>query len=144
MTQSQTSLSQAELENQLKAIVGDDKVKTDADSLETFGKDWTKIYPPNPSAIVFPKTTEQVQAIVKLANEHQIALVPSGGRTGLFRIQKNQEDIMNKHLNTRWFFTKVNKQASVVPVFFSQIRWKYENLLFQNEVNRTLSSKETF
>jgi len=83
MTQSQTSLSQVELENQLKAIVGDDKVKTDADSLETFGKDWTKIYPPNPSAIVFPKTTEQVQAIVKLANEHQIALVPSGGRTGL-------------------------------------------------------------
>ena len=72
MTQSQTSLSQVELENQLKAIVGDDKVKTDADSLETFGKDWTKIYPPNPSAIVFPKTTEQVQAIVKLANEHQI------------------------------------------------------------------------
>jgi FAD/FMN-containing dehydrogenase len=83
MTQSQTSLSQAELESQLKAIVGDDKVKTDADSLETFGKDWTKIYPPNPSAIVFPKTTEQVQTIVKFANEHQVALVPSGGRTGL-------------------------------------------------------------
>jgi FAD/FMN-containing dehydrogenase len=83
MTQSQTSLSQAELENQLKSIVGEDKVRTDADSLETFGKDWTKIYPPNPSAIVFPKTTEQVQAIVKFANEHQVALVPSGGRTGL-------------------------------------------------------------
>lgn len=83
MTQSQTSLSQTELENQLKAIVGDDKVKTDPDSLETFGKDWTKIYPPNPSAIVFPKTTEHVQAIVKFANEHRVALVPSGGRTGL-------------------------------------------------------------
>lgn len=83
MTQSQTSLSQTELENQLKAIVGEDKVKTDPDSLETFGKDWTKIYPPNPSAIVFPKTTEQVQAIVKFANEHRVALVPSGGRTGL-------------------------------------------------------------
>jgi FAD/FMN-containing dehydrogenase len=83
MTQPQTSLSQAELESQLKAIVGEDKVRTDADSLETFGKDWTKIYPPNPSAIVFPKTTEQVQAIVKFANEHQVALVPSGGRTGL-------------------------------------------------------------
>ena len=79
----QTTLDQAELENRLGAIVGADKVKTDADSLETFGKDWTKIYPPKPSAIVFPKTTEQVQAIVKLANEHQISLVPSGGRTGL-------------------------------------------------------------
>jgi len=79
----QTTLDQAELETQLGAIVGADKVKTDADSLETFGKDWTKIYPPKPSVIVFPKTTEQVQAIVKLANEHQISLVPSGGRTGL-------------------------------------------------------------
>jgi len=83
MTQSQTSLSQTELENQLKAIDGDDKVKTDPDSLETFGKEWTKSDPPNPSAIVFPKTTEQVQAIVKFANEHRVALVPSGGRTGL-------------------------------------------------------------
>jgi glycolate oxidase subunit GlcD len=83
MTQPQVFLSQAELESQLKAIVGDDKVKTDADSLETFGKDWTKIYPPNPTAIVFPKTTQQVQDIVKLANKHKVALVPSGGRTGL-------------------------------------------------------------
>jgi FAD/FMN-containing dehydrogenase len=83
MTQSQTSLSQAELENRLKAIVGEDKVRTDDVSLETYGKDWTKIYPPNPSAIVFPKTTEQVQAIVNFANEHHVALVPSGGRTGL-------------------------------------------------------------
>ena len=59
------------------------KVLTDAADLDNYGKDWTKIYPPNPSAIVFPKTTEQVQAIVKFANEHRVALVPSGGRTGL-------------------------------------------------------------
>ncbi|MBS7672793.1 FAD-binding oxidoreductase, partial [Vibrio cholerae] len=38
---------------------------------------------PAPSAIVFPKTTEQVQAIVRWANAHKVALVPSGGRTGL-------------------------------------------------------------
>lgn len=67
----------------LQAIVGQDKVKVDSDSLETFGKDWTKVYPPNASAIVFPKTTEQVAELVKLANEQNFALVPSGGRTGL-------------------------------------------------------------
>ena len=39
----------------LKQIVGDDKVYQDAESLDLFGKDWTKVYPPNPSAIVFPK-----------------------------------------------------------------------------------------
>lgn len=76
------ALSSAVLD-QLVDIVGADKVRTDSESLDTFGKDWTKIYPPNPSAIVFPKTTQHVQAIVQLANEHGFALVPSGGRTGL-------------------------------------------------------------
>ncbi|MDU9408698.1 MULTISPECIES: FAD-binding oxidoreductase [Pseudomonas] len=68
---------------ELKTLVEPGKVSTDADSLETYGKDWTKQFAPAPSAIVFPKTTEQVQAIVRWANQHKIALVPSGGRTGL-------------------------------------------------------------
>jgi FAD/FMN-containing dehydrogenase len=68
---------------ELKTLVEPGKVLTDADSLETYGKDWTKQYAPAPSAIVFPKTAEQVQAIVRWANQHKIALVPSGGRTGL-------------------------------------------------------------
>jgi FAD/FMN-containing dehydrogenase len=68
---------------ELKTLVEPGKVLTDADSLETYGKDWTKHFAPAPSAIVFPKTTEQVQAIVRWANAHKIALVPSGGRTGL-------------------------------------------------------------
>lgn len=67
----------------LQNIVGDDKVRLDDESRSIFGKDWTKVYEPNPSAIVFPKTVEQVQAIVRLANQHQLALVPSGGRSGL-------------------------------------------------------------
>jgi FAD/FMN-containing dehydrogenase len=68
---------------ELKTLVEPGKVLTDADSLVTYGKDWTKQYPPAPSAIVFPKTAEQVQAIVLWANRHQVALTPSGGRTGL-------------------------------------------------------------
>ena len=68
---------------QLQAIVGDIRVKTDADSLKTWGCDWTKHYTPAASAIVFPATTEEVQAIVQLANQENIVLVPSGGRTGL-------------------------------------------------------------
>ncbi len=67
----------------LKNIVGENRVKTDADSLENWGKDHTKYFAPHASAIVFPSSTEQVQAIVKLANHHGIAITPSGGRTGL-------------------------------------------------------------
>ena len=68
---------------ELKTLVEPGKVLTDADSLEAYGKDWTKHFAPAPSAIVFPKSIEQVQAIVRWANAHRIALVPSGGRTGL-------------------------------------------------------------
>lgn len=74
---------QPELLAALADIVGQDKVKTDGESLAVFGKDWTKVYEPNPTAIVFPASVEQVQALVRLANEHGLALVPSGGRTGL-------------------------------------------------------------
>jgi FAD/FMN-containing dehydrogenase len=67
----------------LQTIVGEPHVKTDANSLKIWGCDWTKQYTPAASAIVFPASTEEVQAIVKLANAEKIALVPSGGRTGL-------------------------------------------------------------
>ena len=59
------------------------QIRTDSESLEHWGKDWTKHFAPAPSAIVFPKSTEQVQALVLLANEHHVVLTPSGGRTGL-------------------------------------------------------------
>lgn len=61
----------------------DNQIKTDPDSLDNWGKDWTKYFSPAPSAIIFPKTTEQVAHIVRLANTHNVCLVPSGGRTGL-------------------------------------------------------------
>ena len=67
----------------LKTLVDADKVRVDAESLDNWGKDWTKHFAPAPLAIVFPKTVEQVQAIVRFANEQKLALVPSGGRTGL-------------------------------------------------------------
>ncbi|MBK4991568.1 FAD-binding oxidoreductase [Pseudomonas sp. S36] len=69
--------------DELMTLVDPGKVLTDAASLEAYGKDWTKHYPPAPSAIVLPRTVEQVQAIVRWANAHKVALVPSGGRTGL-------------------------------------------------------------
>lgn len=80
------ALSAEKLESllqQLTAIVGEQRVKTDPDSLQNWGRDWTKHFEPNPSVIVFPASTEDVQAIVKLANQYQMAVTPSGGRTGL-------------------------------------------------------------
>ncbi len=97
------------------------KVLTDAADLENYGKDWTKIYPPKPVAIVLPKTTEQVQALVRFANENQVALVPSGGRTGLSAgaVAANGEvvvafDNMNQILDFSASDRTVKCQAGVV------------------------------
>ena len=97
------------------------KVLTDPDDLQAYGKDWTKIYPPKPTAIVLPKTTEQVQALVRFANENQVALVPSGGRTGLSAgaVAANGEvvvafDNMNQVLEVNASDRTVHCQAGVV------------------------------
>src|SRR6478736_5514871 len=60
-----------------------DAVTTDAADLAEYGKDWTKVYAPKPSVAVFPRTTEEVAKVLRLANELDVAVVPSGGRTGL-------------------------------------------------------------
>jgi FAD/FMN-containing dehydrogenase len=67
----------------LRELLSPAQVLDDAANLEEYGKDWTKHLTPNPVAIVFPKTTEEVQKIVKWARKEKVALVPSGGRTGL-------------------------------------------------------------
>ncbi|MDX1756518.1 MAG: FAD-binding oxidoreductase [Marinobacter sp.] len=105
----------------LKTLVDDGKVLTDPADLENYGKDWTKIYPPKPLAIVFPKTTGQVQALVKFANEAEVALVPSGGRTGLSAgaVAANGEvvvafDYMNQILEFSASDRTVHCQAGVI------------------------------
>ncbi|RMF14663.1 MAG: FAD-binding oxidoreductase [Gammaproteobacteria bacterium] len=78
-----TDSAAAAILEKLESILEPGKLRTDAESLDTYGRDWTKKHTPRPLAIAFPKTTEQVQAIVRLANEYKVGIVPSGGRTGL-------------------------------------------------------------
>ncbi len=67
----------------LEGIVGVGRVLTDADSLQFYGRDWTRVHTPDPAAVVLPDSVEQVQAIVRLAAAAGLAIVPSGGRSGL-------------------------------------------------------------
>ena len=75
--------SHSEIIQILEATVGKEWVKTNPDDLETYGRDWTKFFPPDPLAAVFPKNIDEVIAIVKSANNYDFSVVPSGGRTGL-------------------------------------------------------------
>ncbi|MBT2744942.1 MULTISPECIES: FAD-binding oxidoreductase [unclassified Lysobacter] len=67
----------------LRRDAPDLRLKTDAADLEHYGRDWTRRWTPAPLAIALPGSIEEVQAIVRWANVHRVALVPSGGRTGL-------------------------------------------------------------
>ncbi len=53
------------------------------EELQAYGRDWTRAYEPRPSAVVFPRTTQEVSRFLKLCTEFQVRVVPSGGRTGL-------------------------------------------------------------
>lgn len=68
----------------LNSLVFDSaKIKTDSESLKYYGKDWTTYFDIRASAVLFPTSTEDVVQIVSWARKNKIALVPSGGRTGL-------------------------------------------------------------
>lgn len=48
-----------------------------------FGKDWTKVHTPDPSAIALPRSTDEVARLLRRCNDAGVPVVPSGGRTGL-------------------------------------------------------------
>lgn len=105
----------------IAAIVDETRVKTDQDSLMNWGKDWTKHFEPNPSVVVFPADTQQMAELVRLANQHRIAITPSGGRTGLSAgaVASNGEivislDRMNQVLNFYPADRMVHVQAGMV------------------------------
>jgi FAD/FMN-containing dehydrogenase len=67
----------------LVAALSPNQVVTDSETLAAYGKDWLKLFEPSPMAVAFPESTADVQAIMRLAHASTIAVVPSGGRTGL-------------------------------------------------------------
>lgn len=67
----------------LASRLGGDALRTDAETLSSHGRDWTRYFEPAPSAVVFPRTADEVVSIIHWARETGTALVPSGGRTGL-------------------------------------------------------------
>lgn len=105
----------------LTDLFAEKQIKTDAQSLAVWGKDWTNGFPIAPSAIVFPETNEQVVELVGYARDNNVALVPSGGRTGLSggAVASHGEvvvsfDRMNKILDFNAQEQRVTCQAGVI------------------------------
>ncbi len=96
--------------DQLMKNLGKEKFKIQKADLDAYGQDWTTKYSPNPLAIYFPETTQDVCQALKYCNQHQIPVVPSGGRTGLSAgcVATNQELVIS--------LEKLNKIGDVDPI----------------------------
>ncbi|QNA45296.1 FAD-binding oxidoreductase [Lacibacter sediminis] len=72
-----------EIVQQLKAIVGEQYVFVDEESLSNYAHDETENLHFPPEVVVKPRTTEEISRIMKLCNEATIPVTPRGAGTGL-------------------------------------------------------------
>ncbi|MBD9368903.1 FAD-binding oxidoreductase [Xanthomonas sp. XNM01] len=94
------------------------RLKTDAADLEHYGRDWTRRWTPAPLAIALPGSIEEVQGVVQWANRHGVAVVPSGGRTGLSggAVAANGELVLSlERMNRVLAFDRVDRTLTVQP-----------------------------
>lgn len=67
----------------LSLIVGASNVTRESQDLKQYGSDWCSDFEANPSLAVFPSNFAQLEQVVSYCFENKLAIVPSGGRTGL-------------------------------------------------------------
>lgn len=104
----------AELSRRLPGL----RLLTAAAELEHYGRDWTRRWTPVPLAIALPASIDEVQAIVRWANEQHVAIVPSGGRTGLSggAVAANGELVLSlERMNRVLDFNAVDRTLTVEP-----------------------------
>lgn len=73
----------AQIVKEIVALVGQNFVFTDVDSIEKYSKDETEDLMFYPDVVVKPINTQQVSALLKYCNANKIAVTPRGGGTGL-------------------------------------------------------------
>jgi glycolate oxidase len=68
---------------ELEKIVGKENVLTSKEALRTYSYDGTTSWIHEPDVVVFPTTTQQISAILKMANAEKIPVTPRGGGTNV-------------------------------------------------------------
>jgi FAD/FMN-containing dehydrogenase len=64
------------IKQELASIVGPESVSDDPEVLESYSKDYSFVQPRSPRCVVWPKTAEEVQQIVRYGNRYLIAVTP--------------------------------------------------------------------
>lgn len=77
------AIAASEFIDQLKQLLGDAEVLSESEDIIPYSFDGTAALKQRPLCVVFPRSTDEVAACVRLASEHQVAIVTRGSGTGL-------------------------------------------------------------
>jgi len=92
------------------------RLTTEPAELEHYGRDWTRRWTPAPLAIALPGNVDEVQGILRWASAQGVAVVPSGGRTGLSggAVAANGELVLSlERMNKPLAFDAVDRTLTV-------------------------------
>lgn len=130
----------AKIIDQLTATVGTDNIATDdiARASHAYGKCYTDLLhlrdgniPTPPDAVIFPRNIDEVVSIVKICNEHKIAITPFGGSSSVTRgVETPMGGIsldMTKHFNRVLEVNEINSTATVQAGMFGPAYEEYLN-----------------
>ncbi|ASR37372.1 glycolate oxidase subunit GlcD [Prauserella marina] len=73
----------AEFADELARIVGHQHLRLGPGELAPYSRDATPLFSAEPDAVVFPGDAEEVSAVLKLATEHSVPVVPRGAGSNL-------------------------------------------------------------
>ena len=69
--------------DELISTLGADVAQRGSEVPERYWTDWSGTPPERPLALVRPRSTEDVSALMRLCSQHRVSVVPQGGLTGL-------------------------------------------------------------
>lgn len=67
----------------LRDIVGRERVLTELEDQLVYSRDATPFFRQRPTAVVLPRSVEEIAAVLRLANEARFGVIPRGSGTGL-------------------------------------------------------------
>jgi glycolate oxidase len=113
-----------EIVQQLKAIVGEQYVFADEESLSKYAHDETENLHFPPEIVVKPRTTEEISQIMKLCNDAIIPVTPRGAGTGLAGAalaHKGGVLLSTERLNTILKIDERNHQVITEPGVITEV-----------------------
>ena len=101
---------------ELISTLGADVAQAGTEVPERYWTDWSGTPPQRPLALVRPRTTEDVVALMRLCTQHQVPVVPQGGLTGLAGAAVPAEGTVAVSLERMNAIEEINSTTGVMQV----------------------------